>query len=71
MVNVSRVNKSVDLMHLHSPPAERVAVLERAGVHQTPILLQPLDDVFVCILKALRTERTKSQSAQRIKPDKV
>lgn len=56
---------------LHSPPAERVAMLERAGAHQTPILLQPLDYVFVCILKASRTDRTKSLSMQRIEADSV
>lgn len=44
----------------YSPPAERIAVFERASVHQTPLLLQPLDDVLVCVLKASRSQTIKS-----------
>ena len=34
-----------------SPPAEGVTVFEIAGIDQATALLQPLDDVFVSILK--------------------
>lgn len=33
------------------PPAEGVAVLEGGAVDQPALLLQPSDDVFICILK--------------------
>lgn len=33
------------------PPAEGVAVLEGGAVDQPALLLQPSDDVLICILK--------------------
>lgn len=34
-----------------SPPAERITMLERAGINKATFLLQPLDDILVSILQ--------------------
>lgn len=49
----------------YSPPAERVAVFKRACVDQPSALFQPLNDVFVCILKEAKRKHLTVINAEK------
>lgn len=59
------MNQYRRLIPPHSPPAERVVVFKRAHVDQPPLLFQPLDDVFICVLKGAKSKHLTVNGAEK------